>query len=103
MIREVQEEVGLDLNTCSYYLGKFPKNYYAYKHPKKVLDNINITVEQGSFSVLLGPSGSGKTTLCLAVTGAVPHYYGGSLAGEVHVAGIHTQKTTIQQHANILK
>lgn len=35
---------------------------------KKVLDNINITIEQGEFITLLGPSGCGKTTLlrCLA-------------------------------------
>lgn len=35
---------------------------------KKVLDNINIFIEQGEFITLLGPSGCGKTTLlrCLA-------------------------------------
>ena len=35
---------------------------------KKVLDNINICIEQGEFITLLGPSGCGKTTLlrCLA-------------------------------------
>lgn len=72
---------------------------YAYHHPKKVLHNINITVEKGSFTVILGPSGAGKTTLCLAVAGAVPHYFGGSSAGEVHVAGIHTQKSTMHDLA----
>ncbi|WP_378951469.1 energy-coupling factor ABC transporter ATP-binding protein [Pelosinus sp. sgz500959] len=72
---------------------------YAYNHPKKVLHNINLTVESGSFSVVLGPSGAGKTTLCLAIAGAVPHYFGGSSAGEVHVAGIHTQKSTMHDLA----
>jgi energy-coupling factor transport system ATP-binding protein len=72
---------------------------YAYNHPNKVLDNINISIEKGSFSVVLGPSGAGKTTLCLAVAGAVPHYFGGSSAGKVHVAGINTQESSMQQLA----
>lgn len=72
---------------------------YAYNHPNKVLDNINISIEKGSFSVVLGPSGAGKTTLCLAVAGAVPHYFGGSSAGNVHVAGINTQESSMQQLA----
>lgn len=72
---------------------------YAYNHPKRVLDNINLTIEEGSFSVLLGPSGAGKTTLCLAVAGAVPHYFGGSSAGKVRVAGINTQESSMQQLA----
>jgi energy-coupling factor transport system ATP-binding protein len=72
---------------------------YAYNHPNKVLDNINISIEKGSFSVVLGPSGAGKTTLCLVVAGAVPHYFGGSSAGKVHVAGINTQESSMQQLA----
>ncbi|SFM08373.1 energy-coupling factor ABC transporter ATP-binding protein [Pelosinus propionicus] len=70
---------------------------YAYNHPKKVLDNITLSIETGSFSVILGPSGAGKTTLCLAVAGAVPHYFGGSSAGKVYVTGIHTKESSMQQ------
>ena len=72
---------------------------YAYTHPKKVLHNINITLESGSFSVVLGPSGAGKTTLCLAIAGAVPHYFGGSSAGEVYVDGVNTKKSTMHDLA----
>jgi len=72
---------------------------YAYTHPKKVLDNINISIEKGSFSVILGPSAAGKTTLCLAIAGAVPHYFGGSSAGDVFVAGMNTQGSTMQHLA----
>jgi energy-coupling factor transport system ATP-binding protein len=60
---------------------------YAYKGTSKVLDNINLTIPQGSFTAVVGPSGAGKTTLCLAINGVVPHYFGGSLAGQVSVAG----------------
>ncbi len=72
---------------------------YAYHHPKKVLHNISLTVEKGSFSVVIGPSRAGKTTLCLAIAGAIPHYFGGSSAGTVHVAGIHTQQSTMHDLA----
>lgn len=72
---------------------------YAYHHPNKVLHNINITVKSGSFSVVIGPSGAGKTTLCLAMTGAIPHYFGGSSAGTVHVAGINIQKSSMHELA----
>ena len=72
---------------------------YAYNHPKIVLNNINIAIESGSFSVILGPSGAGKTTICFAIAGAVPHYFGGSSAGEIHVAGINTQDSTMQHLA----
>ena len=72
---------------------------YAYNHPKKVLDQLTITIEKGSFTVVLGPSGAGKTTLCLAIAGAVPHYFGGSSAGDVHVAGIKVQDSTMHHLA----
>jgi len=72
---------------------------YAYKHPRKVLDGISLSIQEGTFSVVIGPSGAGKTTLSLTIAGAVPHYFGGSSAGEVIVSGIHTRQSTMQQLA----
>ncbi len=46
------------------------------------LNNINLTIEAGSFAVLLGPSGCGKTTL-LSVLGGFLH----PTAGSVHLGG----------------
>jgi len=46
------------------------------------LDNINLTIESGSFAVLLGPSGCGKTTL-LSVLGGFLH----PSSGSVHLDG----------------
>ncbi|MGL5513226.1 MAG: energy-coupling factor ABC transporter ATP-binding protein [Sporomusa sp.] len=68
---------------------------YAYQQSHKALDNINLTVEKGSFTALLGSSGAGKTTLCLALAGAVPHYFGGSLAGSVRIDQVLTTDTTM--------
>jgi len=63
---------------------------YAYKGSTKALDSINLTIPKGSFTAVVGPSGAGKTTFCLAIAGVVPHYYGGSLAGQVIVDGQNT-------------
>lgn len=63
---------------------------YAYDTKNKVLDDINITIKKGSFTAIIGPNGAGKTTLCLAFAGAVPHYFGGSLSGNVIIDGIST-------------
>jgi putative ABC transport system ATP-binding protein len=39
------------------------RNLTHYYGEEKVLDNINLTLEEGSFTILTGESGSGKTTL----------------------------------------
>jgi energy-coupling factor transport system ATP-binding protein len=72
---------------------------YAYQHPHKVLDHITLHVESGSFTALLGPSGAGKTSLCLAVAGAIPHYFGGSLSGTVTVGGTVTTDSSMPELA----
>ena len=69
----------------------FKNFYYAYINDKLVLRDINLTVEQGSFTVVIGPSGAGKTTLCKAITGIIPYYMGGSYAGDVEVLGESTK------------
>lgn len=63
----------------------------SYTYPKKTnpaLSNITLNIKKGDFAVITGPSGSGKSTLCLAVAGAVPHYYGGTMTGMVYVDGL---------------
>lgn len=66
---------------------KFSDFYFGYKKGDLVLKDINLSIENGSFTVVIGPSGAGKTTLCKAMTGVVPFYSGGRYAGEVELKG----------------
>ncbi|HBN96396.1 MAG TPA: ABC transporter ATP-binding protein, partial [Firmicutes bacterium] len=38
----------------------------------KVIENLNLTLEDGKFNVLVGPSGCGKTTLLRMIAGIGP-------------------------------
>lgn len=65
--------------------------YFAYKKSDIVLNNINLNIKKGSFTVISGPSGAGKTTLCKAMTGIVPYFMGGRYAGDVKIFGESTK------------
>jgi NitT/TauT family transport system ATP-binding protein len=55
--------------------------------PLHVLDNINLTVEPGSFVSLVGASGCGKSTLLKAMAGLVQPTHGAIWLGDKRVAG----------------
>ncbi len=52
-----------------------------------VLANVNLTVAQGEFVVLIGPSGCGKSTLLRMISGVIPGMIPASVGGTVRVAG----------------
>lgn len=54
----------------------------------EVLKNINLTVENGSFVVLVGPSGCGKSTLLRTIAGLEPLSRGSMTIGGVSVANL---------------
>ncbi|HVQ19281.1 MAG TPA: ABC transporter ATP-binding protein, partial [Actinomycetes bacterium] len=55
------------------------------------LRDVNLHVPEGELVLVIGETGSGKSTLLRAVNGLVPHFSGGTLAGEVSVAGRSTR------------
>lgn len=73
--------------------------YIYNKQKKPVLDDVNLVIHKGDFLVVTGESGSGKSSLCMALTGAIPHYFGGVMKGMVFVDGQATTQTTISQLA----
>ena len=72
----------------------------TYKYPLtdvNVLENVNLQIEEGEFVAVIGPNGAGKSTLCYALSGFIPHFYKGQLAGTVEVAGVETQESSLSE------
>jgi energy-coupling factor transport system ATP-binding protein len=73
-----------------------------YRYPGAVgpaLSDANLTIEQGSFCLLAGPSSGGKSTLLRTFNGLVPQFHGGSLSGQVRVAGLDPSRTPARDMA----
>jgi energy-coupling factor transport system ATP-binding protein len=52
-----------------------------------ILRNVNFSIDEGEFVVVLGPTGVGKSTLLQSVNGLVPSFSGGDFAGDISVDG----------------
>ena len=55
---------------------------FSYGSGPPVLDGITLRIEPGERIVLLGASAAGKSTLLRALAGLVPHFHGGTFAGQ---------------------
>lgn len=66
----------------------FERVTYSYAdQPSPVLQDVSLGIGEGEMLLVAGPSGSGKSTLLRCLNGLVPHFYGGTWAGRVRVAG----------------
>lgn len=58
----------------------------TYSYPdesRPTLDQINLSIQEGEFVLIVGGSGSGKSSLVRAMTGLIPDFYGGSIEGRI--------------------
>ena len=55
--------------------------------PRPAVQDVELTVAEGEFLLVIGGTGAGKSTLLGAINGLVPHFTGGTLTGRVTVAG----------------
>ncbi|MCJ7736948.1 MAG: ATP-binding cassette domain-containing protein [Anaerolineae bacterium] len=65
-------------------------NRLTYTYPgaqNPVLEDISLEIDDADFVLLTGPSGAGKSTLLRCLNGLVPHFTGGTLYGDISVAG----------------
>ncbi|MGD6745749.1 ABC transporter ATP-binding protein [Streptomyces sp. BH106] len=69
---------------------------------RPTVDGIQLHVPEGELMLLAGPSGVGKSTLLGAVSGLVPHFTGGTLAGQVTVAGRDTRTHKPRELADVV-
>ncbi len=59
---------------------------FSYRKGEKVLDNINLTIEKGSFTAVIGPNGSGKSTMARHFNALLK-----PTLGAVYINGINTR------------
>ena len=52
-----------------------------------VLRDVDLSIDEGELVLVAGRTGSGKSTLLGTINGLTPHFTGGTLSGEVLVAG----------------
>jgi energy-coupling factor transporter ATP-binding protein EcfA2 len=68
---------------------------YRYPGTEWVLDGIDLSIKEGDYTVVFGANGSGKSTIGYLLNGLVPHFFGGTLEGDVSVNGIDTRKAPV--------
>jgi ABC-type Fe3+/spermidine/putrescine transport system ATPase subunit len=70
---------------------------------EKVLENINISIEEGEFFTLLGPSGCGKTTILRIIGGFIKPSFGKIYVGENDITNLEPENrnmgTVFQNYA----
>jgi len=69
---------------------------------ERVLDGVDLTVDEAELIVVSGPTGSGKSTLLGVVTGLVPRFSGGVLSGDVLLDGVSIRETPPRERAHVI-
>lgn len=70
--------------------------------PSPVLDAVSLAVREGDLALVAGRTGAGKSTLLGLVNGLVPHFTGGTLAGDVQVHGRSTRQNAPRHMADLV-
>ncbi len=74
--------------------------HVTYSYPATsapVLRNISLAIPIGQFCGVIGANGAGKSTLAYTLSGLVPHFYHGTLNGEVIIDGRKTATTPLSE------
>jgi energy-coupling factor transport system ATP-binding protein len=67
-----------------------------------VLRDVTVHIDEGELCLVVGQTGVGKSTLLGAINGLVPHFSGGTLVGDVRVAGRSTRDTPPREFADLV-
>lgn len=70
----------------------------TYTYPGRdepAIKNLDISIKKNEIVLIGGPNAAGKTTFCRCLNGLVPHFFLGSLVGDVYVKAINTKEATM--------
>lgn len=66
--------------------------YYYPATRKPALWEVNLSIEEGEFLLVVGGSGSGKSSFARLLAGLIPGYYGGQIGGRLYYRGLEVLK-----------
>lgn len=75
---------------------------FTYAYPgeaRPALESVDLEIPAGQLCGVIGANGAGKSTLCYALTGMVPHYYGGDVNGRVELDGVDISRSAPEEHS----
>ena len=77
------------------------KEYKSGDHILKAMDNVNFTIDEGEFVVILGPSGAGKSTLLNLLGGLDSVTSGQIIVNGEHVESFNDNQLTTYRAKNV--
>ena len=77
------------------------KEYKSGDHILKAMDNVNFTIDEGEFVVILGPSGAGKSTLLNLLGGLDTVTSGEIIVNSCHVENFDDNQLTSYRAENV--
>jgi len=69
---------------------------------RAALENVSLSIAEGTFVGITGAAGSGKSTLTYALNGIVPHCYPGDFYGSVTVDGMDTCTSSLTDISRVV-
>lgn len=88
--------VGKDKKLANYNI-EFDKVDFSYEKDKKVLDQLNLQINEGDVTALVGPSGSGKSTIAKLMVG-----FWDVDEGEIKIGGVSSKDISLKDLSNLI-